>query len=233
MSEPVKVNVVSYGGVKPGQMVIGNTKAGGRFVWFDAATVTSAESTFAFNRSFTAWDVELPVLRQAKYMFRGSGIAEWHIDLPALKNAEAMFDSANITVFNGRLPNIESTYYMFTYSSLREFACAELGTQGAGLNGNSMFLGCSNLNRFDADLSMLNTGSSMFKYCSLDINSARRVLDTIPDRAAAGLAVAELNLGKRTKFMTDPDVMALLGETGTEITAKTYSCKGWNVVVEN
>lgn len=233
MPEPVKVNVVSYGGVKPGQFVIGNTKAGGRFVFFDAARTTSARYVFALNRGLTAWDVELPALQEADHMFYGSGISEWHVDLPKLVNSKSMFDSASITVFNGRLPKLGSASSMFYACTVEEFVCAELGTLGAGLDGSGMFSGCSRLERFDADLSMLNNGKSMFHNCSLGSTSAARVLETIPDRASAGLAVAELNIGKRGKFKEDPVVKALLGETGAEITAKTYSCKGWNVVVEN
>ena len=185
MSEPVKVNVVSYGGVKPGQLVVGNGADGTKTTLFDAATSTAGDYMFYGCTGLTSWDVALPNLTNGTSMFSScTGLTSWTVELPELTNGDNMFNYAG-------------------------------------------------LNSWTVELPKLTSGSSMFIGCALSAGSVKLLLNSIPDRAAAGLSVASLHIGSRASFKTDPDVKALLGETGDEITAKTYICKGWNVTVQN
>lgn len=186
MSESIKVNVVSYGGVKPGQMVVGNTKDGGKTTLFDAASATDGSYMF----------------------YRFAGLTSWNVDLPNLTNGSYMFYiCTGLTSFDAALPSLT--------------------------NGDYMFQSCDGLTSFSSALPSLRSGNAMFDHCILSAESVKLVLNSIPDRASAGLSVSKLHIGKRTNFKTDPDVKELLGETGDEITAKTYSFKGWDVIVQN
>lgn len=257
MSEPVKVNVVSYGGVKPGQVVAGNTADGGKAVVFDARTSTKAQYLF---------------------YYRGNSLAEWDIDMPMLENGQNMFYyCSKLVSFESDTRSLEDGGNMFGYcTSLREFS-ANLGnmTKGGGMfvsctsmeswnidmpkleDGLAMFASCRTLNSFGADLHSLKTsnrmfencplftsfnagelglkslssGTDMFIGCKLDPGSAKHVLETIPTYTTGTHA---LHLGKNTNFKSDTEVAALLGpDTPIPIPAQTYQVRGWTVTVTN
>lgn len=232
MSDPVKVNVVSYGGVKPGLVVVGNTKGGEKTIIFDAATSTDGSNMFNGRAALTSWNVELPNLTNGTNMFSScTGLTSWTTDLPNLTNGTYMFfDCRSLTPWTADLPNLTNGSFMF-------FRCRSLTSWTADLpnltNGNNMFSGCTALTSWTVELPSLTNGGGMFTDCNLEAESVKLILNSIPDRASAGLSVAQLAIGKRTNFKTDHDVKELLGETGAEITAKTYSFKGWDVIVQN
>ena len=206
MSEPVKVNVVSYGGVKPGLVVVGNSRNGGRNTLFDAATVTNGALYFQNQVNLTSWDVDLPVLEDANQMFADcSNLTSFNADLPKLTGANAMFSPcASLTSFSANLPELE--------------------------NGSFMFQGCARLTSFNADLPKLNTGRDMFNSCALNEDSVLRVLNSISTYTEG---THSLNIGKRTNFKDSATIAALLGTT-TPIAASTaYSYKGWTITVKS
>lgn len=229
MPEPVKVNVVSYGGVKPGQLIVGNTKEGEKTTLFDAATDVDGTYAFYGKGTLTSWDVALPNLTDGTHMFFRTGLTSLDIDLPNLTNGTNMFNGSRLSSWDIDLPNLtDGTNMFYTCSSLTSFS----STLPNLTNGNGMFA-YSRLTSFSSTLPNLTNGTNMFTDCKLSAESVKQILNSIPDRASAGLSVAKLAIGKRTNFMTDPDVKELLGETGAEITAKTYSFKGWDVTVQN
>ena len=254
MPEPVKVNVVSYGGVKPGLLVVGNGADGTKTTLFDAATATNGSYMFYQRSSLTSWNVNLPKLENGTDMFNSCArLASWNVDLPKLENGNQMFNGcAALTSWNVTLPELTNGNRMFYYciylaswngalpkleNGTDMFGNTSLASWNVDLpnltNGRNMFRNCARLASWNVALPNLTNGTDMFDGCSLMAESVTLILNSIPDRSAAGLAVATLTIGKRTNFKTDPDVKELLGETGAEITAKTYSFKGWNVIVQN
>lgn len=231
MPEPIKVNVVSYGGVKPGQVVVGNTMSGGKYLKFDAATATQPYA-MGIDRNLTQWDVALPMLENGRNMFYGTGLTAWHVDLPALKNGDAMFNSADLTTFRARLPKLENGQNFISSTLISDFVCDDLGTQGSGLDARAMFYNCPNFRTVTANFAKLVNGENMFLSTSINAESALNVLRTMPDRAADGLEAAPLHLGRRTYYYESEEIAALLGTTAP-IAAGTYSCKGWTITVQN
>lgn len=119
MPEPVKVNVVSYGGVKPGNVVVGNTKDGEKTTIFDAATATDGTSMFYGRTNLTSWDVDLPNLTDANNMFSNcSNLRSFRGALPALKKANAMFAYVqNCDLRTVAFPAVQDAGGMFKDSS--------------------------------------------------------------------------------------------------------------------
>lgn len=187
MPEPVKVNVVSYGGVKPGQVVAGNTADGGKVVVFDASTSTSVDYLFSYCNRIAKWDIDMPMLKSAHYMFNYSSLREFKAALPRLDNGSGMFFHCELASFESDIPLLDNGSDMFAYcTSLREFS-TNLGNLTKGnamfvmcssmeswnidmpnlVNGTAMFTTCGKLNSFGADLRSLKTGNRMFENCSL------------------------------------------------------------------
>ena len=72
-----------------------------------------------FGSNITSWDVELPSLTSASWMFRGSKLTEWHIDLPNLTNGNSLFYSVrSLRSFKGDLSRLQDGFYMFLYGGL-------------------------------------------------------------------------------------------------------------------
>ena len=218
--------------IKPGQVVVGNTKEGEKTIIFDAATATNGSYMFYNLSSLTSWNVNMPNLKNGYAMFQScTGLTSWTVDLPNLTSGTYMFFGCyGLTSWTVDLTNLTNGNFMFNN-------CLNLTSWTADLpnltNGNNMFYGCRSLTSCNVELPNLTNGSGMFDGCNLSAKSVKQILNSIPDRASAGLSVAKLTIGKRTNFKTDPDVKEFLGETGAEITAKTYSYKGWDVIVQN
>lgn len=217
--------------VKPGQVVVGNTKEGEKTIIFDAATATNGSYMFHQCSNLTSWNVDLPNLTNGNAMFNEcTKLTSFASTLPNLTNGDSMFRSCSkLTSFTTALPNLTSGSSMF-------INCSSLTSWNVDLpnltNGGYMFYHINNLTSFSSALPRLTKGDGMFDNCKLNAESVKLILSSIPDRASVGLGVASLHIGSRVNFKTDPDVKELLGETGAEITAKTYSYKGWDVIVQ-
>ena len=204
MSTPIKVNVVSYGGVKPGMVVAGNAKSGARTTVFDAATATNGSYVFYKNGKLKSWDVDLPELANGSYMFDDGVLTSFNAALPKLTDGTNMFHHGFfLTSFNSNLPELT--------------------------NGTNMFYDGVLLTSFNAALPKLTNGTSMFRNCALDEDSILRILNSIPTYTGGSHS---LNLGKRTNYLNSAEVAELLGED-TPIAAKQYTFKGWTLIVES
>lgn len=122
MPEPVKVNVVSYGGVKPGQLIVGNGADGTKTTLFDAATATNGANMFYYCTSLTSWNVALPNLTDGSGMFYCcTSLTSWNANLPNLTNGSYMFyRCSQLTSFSVALPNLTSGSNMFNGCNLDE-----------------------------------------------------------------------------------------------------------------
>lgn len=245
MPEQDKVNVVSYGGVKPGQVVAGNGADGERTSLFDPATDTDGSSLYYMRKGLTSFSAAMPKLGKGQSMFQDcTSLRSFSAAVPELYNAEHMFKGCtSLSAWTAELPKLTSAFGMFdSCYSLTEWT-VELEKLK---DGGYMFYICGNLKTFAVGLPALTSGGSMFDSCILDAESVKRILQSIPNRAAAGLGIASLHIGRKTNFSTDGDVAALLRtadmqEVGTPIPAgSSYKCvdangndKGWKITISN
>lgn len=196
----------------------------------DGSGIVNGNYMFYKCTGLTSWTVELPNLTDGAYMFQScSGLTSWNVDLPNLTNGTYMFYGTSLTSWTVDLPKLTSSVNMF-------YGCRHLTSWTADLpkltTGTKMFYACAALTSWTVDLPKLTNGTEMFYGCNLDASSVLQILTSIPDRAAAGLAVASLHIGKRTNYKDDDEVADLLG-TVTPIAGGTYSCKGWTITVQN
>lgn len=128
MPEPVKVNVVSYGGARPGQVVASGAD-GRRAVWFDASSPSTS-------------------IKYGRRLFYGrTDLTSWNYPLDELTDGESMFNGARLTSFKGSLPKLTNGNSMFWTCVYLEHV--EIEPQGNGepglaalTNGESMFGFC-------------------------------------------------------------------------------------------
>lgn len=227
MPEPVKVNVVSYGGVKPGQLIVGNGADGTKTTLFDAATATNGYYMFYRCTKLTSFSVALPNLTNGDSMFYNcTSLTSFTGDLSSLTDGDNMFNGCTgLTSWTVDLPNLTNGSYMF-------YSCTGLTSWNANLpnltNGSSMFHRCTSLTSWNVALPNLTNGSSMFNSCNLDEASVLRILNSIPTWTSG---THQLHLGKRTNYLNSTDIATLLSTT-TPIAAKTnYSYKGWTITI--
>lgn len=245
MPEQVKVNVVSYGGVKPGQVVVGNGADGERTSLFDPATDDNSPYLYYMRKGLTSFSAAMPALTDGSYMFTNcSSLTSFSAAMPELNKAEHMFQECRgLTEWTVDLPKLTSAYGMFdNCRGLTKWTGDLRNLKG----GSYMFYVCTHLKTFEVGLPALEGGAAMFDGCVLDAGSVKSILQSIPNRAEAGLGIAVLHLGSKQNFYTDVDVSALLRtadmqEVGTPIPAgSSYKCvdangndKGWKITITN
>lgn len=226
MHEPIKVNVVSYGGVKPGTVVLCNDD-GGKEVILDTATATSinyicqyrrikhvdltcpnaTSAQFAFNYAVDTQTARLilPKVTSATDMFsHGSTLTELHVEMPKYTgNSNAFIEQSKLKKLTGDLSGVVSDTYLFLDCPIEEL---------------------------DAKLTSLsNLGASAMNACRLNEASAIRLLTQIPSYTSG---THNLPIGHSTNFKNSSAVAELLG-TVAPIAAGSYSMRGWTVTVKD
>lgn len=206
MPEPVKVNVVSYGGVKPGQLIVGNGADGAKTTLFDAATATDGISRFYNCAGLTEWNVDLPNLTNGSNMFERAGIKTAKIDAPRLTVGTSMFDATSVGVKN----------------------CEKITITGAKIgNARRMFAYQSKLSELDMSFSYLSDGYDMFWDCNLPEPLVYKILTEIPTVTNS----PTLSLGHRDNFSDSTRIAELLN-TSKPLGAGPFTCKGWKIYVQ-
>lgn len=130
------------------------------------------------------WVEHLPDLTRgctstAEGLFKNNNtLTTFTSDLSSLTNGSQMFYSCkSLTTFSSDLKYITTGFAMF-------HACSGLTSFTSDLSnmlvGDSMFTYCYNLTTFNADLSSLTTGIDMFKNCKLNLQSLKRIANTLP-----------------------------------------------------
>ena len=229
MPEPVKVNVVSYGGVKPGQVVVGNGADGERTFLFNPDTDTVAtEYLFRDLNLPTEWTADLPNLTKGKYMFHScKGLKSFAASLHSMTSAQSMFrECTALESFRADLGSLTTGGTMFVNCS--KLASFESDLSGM-TTGYEMFYGCSSLTSFESDLRSLTEGSEMFKNCTklasfragpqglksltngrqmfigckLDSASVQHILETINPDVSAGAITIGVDASKVSQEQQD------------------------------
>lgn len=121
MSIPNSFNSMGtlHGGVKPGQVVVGNSIDGTKTILFDAASATNGSYMFYNCTNLTSWNIDMPNLTNASYMFANcSNLRSFRGALPSLKNATYMFQNVqNCDLRTVAFPKLEIANGTFWTSS--------------------------------------------------------------------------------------------------------------------
>lgn len=134
--------------------------------------------TFYKCTAMTAFNGDLSSLTNGQHMFRDcSNLASFNIPLGSLTYGRSMFyDCSNLTTFTSNLSSLTNGNYMFWYcTNLTSFT----GDLSSLTIAYDMFYHCTNLTTFDSDLSSLTNGLNMFSGCKLNLNSLKKIADTI------------------------------------------------------
>lgn len=165
-------------------------------------------------------------------------MTEWHIDMPKLTYGHSMFTSSNLTSFEGNLNSVGVTNSMFNGTKIQRWTVAmpnatnhfrflaanpylvefavQLGPKVSSCM--QMFSESKNLEIFASDIpASVSHGDGMFNMCILNKESALRVLNTLPTKAAL------LTIGINADLKTDSDILAAIDAA---------TAKGWTVTVQ-
>jgi hypothetical protein len=167
-------------------------------------------------------------------------IRRFSVQLPAVREAGSAFRDSSIEVFDGGFPNLVCPTYQYWAGELyAQGTCIFAGAKNLRVFRGDLssarrlidaFSGCINLTEFYAELSSLCLATGMFYKCQLNKESARRVLNSLPDKAYVDSIYTNLTaarqlitLGIHIDHQSDEEVLDAIVNA---------EAKGWKLTVQ-